>query len=100
MSYLVRIRPEAERDVRHAVSWHEEQRPSLGRELILELDAVYERLAENPHLYADIRRGIRRVIVRRFPYGVFYLVSDTEVRVIAVVDMVRNPSVWQDRADV
>jgi plasmid stabilization system protein ParE len=100
MSYLVRIRPEAERDVRDAVSWYEEQRPGLGRELILELDAVYERLSENPHLYRDIRRGIRRAIVRRFPYGVFYLVTDIEVRVIAVVDMARNPSVWQDRADV
>ncbi len=100
MSHLVRIRPEAERDVRNAVSWYEEQRSGLGRELILELDAVYERLAESPHRYADIRRGIRRAIVRRFPYGVFYLVTDTEVRVIAVVDMARNPSVWQDRADV
>lgn len=100
MSYLVRIRPEAERDVRDAVSWYEEQRPGLGRELILELDAVYERLSENPHLYTDIRRGIRRAIVRRFPYGVFYLVTDIEVRVIAVVDMARNPSVWQDRANV
>ena len=99
MSYLVRIRPEAERDVRDAVSWHEEQRAGLGRELVLELDAVYERLAENPRLYADIHRGIRRAIVRRFPYGVFYLVTGTEVRVIAVVDMARNPSLWQDRAD-
>ena len=96
MSHLVRIRPEAERDVRNAVSWCEEERSGLARELILELDAVYERLAESPHLYADIRRAI----VRRFPYGVFYLVTDTEVRVIAVVDMARNPSVWQDRADV
>ena len=43
-------------------------------------------------------RGIRRAIVRRFPYGVFYLVADTEIRVIAVVDMARNPSVWQGRA--
>ncbi len=100
MSHLVRIRPEAECDVREAVSWYEEQHPGLGRELILELDAVYERLAENPRLYADIRRGIRRAIVRRFPYGVFYLVTDTEIRVIAVVDMARNPSVWRDRADI
>ena len=32
-------------------------------------------------------RGIRRAIVGRFPYGVFYLVADIEVSVIAVVDM-------------
>ena len=49
MSHLVRIRPEAERDVRNAVSWYEEQRSGLGRELILELDAVYERLARIFH---------------------------------------------------
>jgi plasmid stabilization system protein ParE len=100
MSYRVRIRPEAERDVRKAVSWYEEQRSGLGKELVLELDSVYERLAENPHLYANIHRGIRRAIVRRFPYGVFYLESAREVRVIAVVDMARNPSIWQGRVDV
>lgn len=79
MTYVVRIRPEAERDVRTAFAWYEDQRSGLGRKLVGELNAVFERLSENPFLYADIRGGIRRAIVRRFPYGVFYLVSDSEV---------------------
>ena len=54
MAYEVRIRPGAKRDVRKAFSWYEKQRPGLGRELVVELDAVYERLSENPYLYADI----------------------------------------------
>ncbi len=64
-----------------------------------ELDAVYERLSANPYLYADVRNGVRRAVVRRFPYGVFYLVAETEVRVLAVIDMARNPVVWERRAD-
>lgn len=99
MSYKVRIRPEAERDVRKAFSWYEEQRFGLGRELVAELDAVYERLSTNPYIYTDVRNGIRRAVVRRFPYGVFYLVAETEVRVLAVIDMARNPVVWERRAD-
>ena len=99
MEYKVRIRPRAERDTRRAFSWYEKQRPGLGRELALELNAVYGRLAENPYLYADIYRGIRRAITRRFPYGVFYLVAENEVRVLSVVDMSQNPSVWKRRPD-
>jgi plasmid stabilization system protein ParE len=99
MVYEVRIRPRAERDTRRAFSWYEKQRPGLGRELVLELNAVYERLAENPFLYADIHRGLRRAVTRRFPYGVFYLVADNEVRILSVTDMSRNPSVWKRRND-
>jgi len=54
MGYKIRIRPQAERDTRRAFSWYEKQRPGLGRELALELDAIYERLAESPYIYADI----------------------------------------------
>lgn len=64
-----------------------------------ELDAVYTRLSENPYLYPIIHRGIRRAIVRRFPYGVFYLVAVDDVRVLAIVDMARNPAVWLKRTD-
>lgn len=99
MRYKVRIRPLAERDTRRAFSWCEKQRSGLGRELAVELDVIYERLGENPYIYADIHRGIRRAITRRFPYGVFYWVADNEVRVLSVVDMSRNPSVWKRRTD-
>ncbi len=97
MAYEVRIRPGAEHDVRKAFSWYKKQRPGLGRELVVELDAVYERLSENPYLYAEIRNGVRRAIVRRFPYAVFYLIAEAEVRVLAVIDMARNPAVWERR---
>ena len=100
MRHRVRIRPEAERDVRDAVIWYEEQRRNLGKDFISELDAVYERIVDNPCLYADIHRGICRAVTRRFPYGVFYLATDTEVIVFAVLDMARDPSVWIARVDV
>lgn len=97
MSYFIRIRPEAERDLEKAFSWYEEQRPGLGREFVAELDKVYERLAETPYIYADVYRGVRRALLRRFPVGVFYLVTENEVCVLAVVDIARDLTVWQRR---
>jgi len=97
MTYLIRIRPQAERDVNKAYSWYEGQRPGLGREFILEIDKVLLRLSKYPYMYREIHRGVRRAITRRFPIAIFYIATDTEVRVLAIVDMARDVSVWQKR---
>lgn len=95
MSYLVRIRPSAESDIEKAYSWYENQRPGLGRQFTEELEIVFDRLAETPLIYADIYKGVRRALIRRFPFAVFFLTTESEVRVLAVVRMTRNPLVWR-----
>jgi plasmid stabilization system protein ParE len=97
MTYLIRIRPQAERDVDEAYSWYERQRPGLGKELLSELDKVLLRLSKNPYMHRKIHRGVRRAITRRFPIAVFYIATDTEIRVLAVVNMARDVSAWQKR---
>lgn len=97
MTRRVRVRPEAERDIEAASAWYEEQRAGLGREVLHELDAVYERIAKFPFLYAELYRGLRRVRVRRFPVGVFYLVTRDEIHIVAVLHAARSPRVWRAR---
>jgi plasmid stabilization system protein ParE len=38
----------------------------------------------NPHLYADIGKGLHRAFVQRFPYQVFYRIAPDRVNVLAV----------------
>ena len=98
MTRGVRVRPQAEREVEAAFAWYEEQRPGLGREFLRELDVVYERLTKFPRIYAEVYRGLRRTRLRRFPIGVFYLVTEAEILVIAVVHLARDPKVWRRSA--
>ncbi len=48
MSYVVRLRPEANRDVAAAASWYEQQRHGLGQEFLDEFMAVCASLSESP----------------------------------------------------
>ncbi len=98
MTRIVRVRREAEREIETAFAWYEEQRPGLGREFLDELEVVYERLAAFPLSHTNVYRGLRRARLRRFPVGVFYLVTETEIRVVAVVHFARNPTVWRSRS--
>jgi toxin ParE1/3/4 len=56
-----------------------------------------ERISRNPELHAVIYRGVRRCLVRRFPYAILYMAEETRVVVIAVMHTRRNPQRWKKR---
>ena len=67
----------------------------LGFEFLDEFEATTSLIREAPLLFTEVDPPIRRALVRRFPYGVFYLPgSDGEAdTVVAVVDLRRDPEV-------
>lgn len=70
----------------------------LGREFVAEVDAVLDRILKNPLQYQVIYRNVRRSVARRFPFGVFYRIDNTDIIVFAITHLQRDPSSWQDRA--
>ena len=90
-------RDEAELDIIDAVAWYEEQRAGLGGEFLIELDAVMQRVAQTPLQFPQIKHGVRRALLNRFPYSVYFLASDEMVDVIAVVHQHRDPRIWEQR---
>jgi plasmid stabilization system protein ParE len=63
---------EARAEIREVFDWYEARRPGLGETFIQDLDAVIERLADNPSQFPVVRNGLHRAILRRFPYGIFF----------------------------
>ena len=94
----VNVQPEAEAEVREAASWYESQRPGLGLEFLLELDAAIERAAESPSAYAPQYARVRRVLSRRFPYAIYFVYEGGVIEVLAVLHQHRAPSPWRSRA--
>jgi hypothetical protein len=59
---------------------------------------VFDRIAANPQLHPVVFADIRKAIVARFPYCVFYRAESVRVQVIAVFPTARDLSIWQGRA--
>lgn len=98
MSLSITFRPEARAELVEAWAWYEEQRPGLGDELAACVEAAIGKAARQPDAYAVVHEGVRRVLVRRFPYGVFYVVEAGELLVLAIAHGRRRPHYWRDRA--
>ena len=99
MTYRLVVRRQAKADIREAARWYESQRVGLGRAFVQQIDALLDRVRLNPMQYQVVHREVRRAIPRRFPYGVFFRIDGADVLVFAVVDLRRDPSAWQERAE-
>jgi plasmid stabilization system protein ParE len=98
MSYPIRLRDEAERDIALAASWYEEQREGLGQEFLDELLATLGTIAEQPRAYPALHRDVRRALMRRFPFGVFFQTTASDIVVVAVFHGSRHLRGWRRRA--
>ncbi len=91
------ILPQAELDVSDAAAWHEGRRTGLGDEFLDELDSVLQRVIKTPFQFPKIKNTIRRALLRRFPYSVYFGVTGETVELIALLHQHRDPRTWEKR---
>jgi plasmid stabilization system protein ParE len=93
----VNVQPRAEAEADEAAAWYEAEQPGLGIEFLLELDAAIERAAETPLAYAQVFMDARRVLMRRFPFAVYFLYEHDVVEIFAILHQRRASALWQSR---
>jgi len=91
------IRPEAESDMITAYNWYERCRPGLGEDFLLAVEATLASIERYPEAFSTVHKEIRRTLLRRFPYGVFYIEGQKQCSVIAVFHASRSPHLWKTR---
>jgi len=97
MTYQVIVRPEAAREIQEAFDWYEERSEGLGLEFLRAADVCLSSVRRNPESYPIIHGQVRRALLRRFPYALFYLVQEDAVVVVACFHIKRSPADWQRR---
>lgn len=91
MSFTVYVRLAAELDVAKAQLWYEEQQTGLAARFHRELSNALDRLAETPFIYPVVYRNIRRAVLHRFPFLVWYCVEGSVVTIMACTHGKANP---------
>lgn len=97
MTVEVRLRPEAEQDVAEAALWYEANEPGLGAQFVDEVQATLNTIAEQPNAFTAVHKTVRRALVKRFPFGVFYKTDRDGLVIIAVLHGSRHPRAWKER---
>jgi toxin ParE1/3/4 len=98
----VRVLEEAAHEAIEAAAWYDRERPGLGAEFELAIEAALDLLEEGiAPLVSEPggsgALGAKRVVLRRFPYSIVVRETDDEYLVVAVAHHHRRPGYWRDR---
>lgn len=77
------ITDEAELDIAEAYRWYEEQ-AGLGRTFLDAVGIQLGMIQSHPFACAAIAYEVRRSVIRRFPYNLYYAVNGEFIDILAI----------------
>ncbi len=87
MSLRVVLLSGADADLQEVFNRFEDYREGLGGEFMTVVDAYLARIAAFPEIAPLYFESVRRQVISRFPYGIFYELQPTRVLVAAILDL-------------
>ncbi|RXK55517.1 type II toxin-antitoxin system RelE/ParE family toxin [Oleiharenicola lentus] len=93
------LHPEADREFAEAALYYETKRPGLGADFILAVDEAVADLRDFPYRWRIIEDGVRRGLIRRFPYAFYYWekLAGEELEILSISHSKRHPLHWLGR---
>ncbi len=90
--------PAVEHELREIRNYYEERSLGLGSAFIDELERQILKLAAAPERWIVVEEDIRRCLMRRFPYVVYFRhVATDRIRITAVKHQRRHPQYGRER---
>jgi toxin ParE1/3/4 len=89
---------EATAELDEAVAYYEQRNRGLGLDLLSVVKESVFRIRQNPKLGARYKNTpLRHMVVRRFPYVLFYREYEDIIWIAAVAHGKRRPDYWRRR---
>lgn len=84
--------PEAFDDLQQAWHWYEARRAGLGAELEAAIETALLPARRTPEAFPLLEGRFRRVVVRRFPYHLYFISDDRQITVLLVFHTAQDPA--------
>lgn len=94
----LRVRAVARREIDVAFEWYRVRSPRAAEAFLTELADAIRRIREAPERFPVVHGRLRRVLLDRYPYGVYFKDLPKVVSVVGVIHGRQHPDTWLRRA--
>jgi len=91
------VRPAAEADITDAALWYEARASGLGADFLRVVDVALAEIQRMPERFPVVQMQCRRALLRRFPYGIYFVATAELISVVACMHARRDPRRWEER---
>jgi len=89
----------AKLEIDNAYEYYNLQQDKLGDKFKNDVKKSIDTIRNFPKLYPIVESNIRRNILHRFPYSIYYALEKEKIIILAVAHQSRKPFYWIDNID-
>lgn len=94
MGLPVVYRRKVGRDLAGGFRYYEAQSEGLGERFLAAVDSAFDAIERYPEMFSRVHGEVRRAVLAKFPYAVFYRVEPKRAVVLTVLHTARDPKLW------
>ena len=96
-NYTIQFHRLVRDEVSDAYRYYQSQKPKLGDTFLEALDDIFNQIIDNPDLFPRDFEEVRKALLRKFPFSVYYEVIEEQIFVYSVFHQSRHPENWKNR---
>lgn len=90
---------EADAEYLAAAEYYARINPELGGRFFDEIERLITEACTHPQMYRRVHGEIRRHLTAAFPYGILFEDRPDHIRILAVMNLHRDPDYWLRRLE-
>jgi len=97
---IVEILEYAKLEIDDAHEYYNLHQDKLGVSFKEDVKSCIDRIVKLPELYPKVSNDIRKSLLHRFPYTVFYAIKKDKILILSVAHQSRKPFYWVGRENI
>lgn len=88
----IEYHPALEQELQDVIDFYNERSKGLGTDFLNEFDRQVLKIAENPLQWTAVEDGVRRSMIKRFPFVIYFrIIEQNWIRITVVKHQRRHP---------
>ncbi|OGV71528.1 MAG: plasmid stabilization protein [Lentisphaerae bacterium RIFOXYA12_64_32] len=92
-----KFHPDASEEYLASCRYYADIGGKLGEAFTHSVEAAIAQIVAQPTAWREIEEDVRRHLLTRFPFGIYYTIETDYVLIVAVMHMNRRPGYWRGR---
>ena len=95
--FSIVVSDEAEIDFDKSYEYYFEDSPKVANAFFKKINVSFEDIKQNPFAFPVAYKNVRKYVVKKFPFVIYYQIVNSSIKVIAIFHTSRNPQIWNER---
>lgn len=95
--FSIQLSKEAELDFDSSFGYYFKDNPKVANTFFRKINLGFEDIGRNPFAFSVIYKDVRKYVVQKFPFVIYYQIEKSTIKIVAIFHTSRNPEIWNDR---